>query len=259
MSAEAPPDRPSDRGCRLLVVDRSRLVAEALAAALGNRPWVASVTLATRLEEAGALLTSVDLVLVAADQPTALADVLELRRMRLGPPVVVRSVPDREDDIVAFAELGVAGLLTQDEGLASLDDLVPSVLRGDTLFSTRVAGVLLRRVRVLAQHECRGQGGHDARLTPRETEVLALIELGWTNKQIAQHLSIEVRTVKNHVHNLLEKLRVRRRGEAAALRLSSVTSGVPARLTSRDQSLTRAGIRSPEPVGDRVPDRSVGS
>jgi DNA-binding NarL/FixJ family response regulator len=43
-----------------------------------------------------------------------------------------------------------------------------------------------------------------------------LIERGMTNKQIATTLGIEVRTVKNHVHNLLEKLRVRRRGEAAA-------------------------------------------
>ena len=53
-------------------------------------------------------------------------------------------------------------------------------------------------------------------LTRREREVLTLIELGWSNKQIAQNLCIEVRTVKNHVHNLLEKLRVTRRGEAAA-------------------------------------------
>jgi DNA-binding CsgD family transcriptional regulator len=58
----------------------------------------------------------------------------------------------------------------------------------------------------------------DGHLTPREREVLALIELGWSNKQIARQLCIEIRTVKNHVHNLLEKLRVSRRGEAAVWR-----------------------------------------
>jgi two-component system, NarL family, nitrate/nitrite response regulator NarL len=52
-------------------------------------------------------------------------------------------------------------------------------------------------------------------LTPRECEILEMIELGHSNKEIARNLGIEVGTVKNHVHNLLEKLKVRRRNEAA--------------------------------------------
>jgi DNA-binding NarL/FixJ family response regulator len=63
----------------------------------------------------------------------------------------------------------------------------------------------------------RGMGGRGAkqraqadRLTPREREVLLLVEAGLTNKEIARKLSIEIRTVKNHVHNLMEKLDVRR-------------------------------------------------
>jgi two-component system nitrate/nitrite response regulator NarL len=53
-------------------------------------------------------------------------------------------------------------------------------------------------------------------LTSREIEVLGLISKGYTNQQIAQHLVIEVGTVKNHVHNILEKLNVSSRNEAAA-------------------------------------------
>jgi DNA-binding NarL/FixJ family response regulator len=53
-------------------------------------------------------------------------------------------------------------------------------------------------------------------LTTREMEVLELISKGYTNQQIAHNLVIEVGTVKNHVHNILEKLNVRSRGEAAA-------------------------------------------
>jgi DNA-binding NarL/FixJ family response regulator len=53
-------------------------------------------------------------------------------------------------------------------------------------------------------------------LTSREMEVLELISKGYTNQQIAQNLVIEVGTVKNHVHNILEKLNVSSRGEAAA-------------------------------------------
>jgi DNA-binding NarL/FixJ family response regulator len=56
-----------------------------------------------------------------------------------------------------------------------------------------------------------------AALTPRELEIVALIEQGLSNKQIAQRLSIELATVKNHVHRILAKLELSRRGEAAAL------------------------------------------
>jgi two-component system nitrate/nitrite response regulator NarL len=54
-------------------------------------------------------------------------------------------------------------------------------------------------------------------LTSREREIAALIERHLSNKEIACALGIEVATVKNHVHNLLQKLSVHRRSEAAAL------------------------------------------
>jgi DNA-binding NarL/FixJ family response regulator len=56
----------------------------------------------------------------------------------------------------------------------------------------------------------------DADLTARELEVLELIGEGLTNRQISEKLVIEVGTVKNHVHSILEKLNVSSRGEAAA-------------------------------------------
>jgi len=52
-------------------------------------------------------------------------------------------------------------------------------------------------------------------LTPRECEILEMIELGLSNKEIARKLRIEVGTVKNHVHNILDKMNVRRRNQAA--------------------------------------------
>jgi two-component system nitrate/nitrite response regulator NarL len=53
-------------------------------------------------------------------------------------------------------------------------------------------------------------------LTPRELEIVSLISGGLSNKEIARSLQIELATVKNHVHNILEKLGVARRTEAAA-------------------------------------------
>jgi DNA-binding NarL/FixJ family response regulator len=59
--------------------------------------------------------------------------------------------------------------------------------------------------------------GRSVRLTRREHETLTLIGDGLTNKQIAQQLSIELATVKNHVHHVLEKLDARSRAEAVAM------------------------------------------
>ena len=77
-----------------------------------------------------------------------------------------------------------------------------------------MAASLLRRVAALAAVH----GGElpRGRLTSREREIVRLIDQGLSNKEIARDLGIEVATVKNHVHNILEKLQVHRRGEAAA-------------------------------------------
>jgi DNA-binding NarL/FixJ family response regulator len=58
-------------------------------------------------------------------------------------------------------------------------------------------------------------------LTARERHILELIDQGFSNKEIATQLCIEVSTVKNHVHNILEKLHVNRRSQAAALMRAS--------------------------------------
>jgi DNA-binding NarL/FixJ family response regulator len=82
------------------------------------------------------------------------------------------------------------------------------------LCSPWMAATLLRRVATLAVD--RAPSPPEATLTRRELEIVALIDEGLSKKQIAWQLSIEIATVKNHVHNILEKLHVERRTEAAA-------------------------------------------
>jgi DNA-binding NarL/FixJ family response regulator len=97
-----------------------------------------------------------------------------------------------------------------------LDDIVAAttaVVRGETACSPRVAATLLRRVADRARERPYSEF---APLTSRERQVVALIDEGLSNKEIAARLCIELSTVKNHVHNLLEKLGARGRAEAAA-------------------------------------------
>jgi two-component system, NarL family, nitrate/nitrite response regulator NarL len=99
--------------------------------------------------------------------------------------------------------------------------------------SPRVAGQLLRRL--ASRAELDSTQPPRLPLTGREAEIFRLVEIGLSNKEIAAQLGIEVGTVKNHVHNLLEKLRVRRRSEAIE------------RLRGRDP-------RRPTPHPPRLPD-----
>ncbi|GJG89707.1 DNA-binding response regulator [Gemmatimonadetes bacterium T265] len=172
-----------------------------------------------------------DVVVLDMAMPASLDVARELLRAAPGTKVVALTVPDVEHAIVACAEAGVAGYVPRE---GSLDDLVAATdraVRGEVALSTAVAAGLFRRVAALAAAldmtgaagvaPGRGAGGppaagRPAGLTPREREIVALIERGLSNKQIAAQLHIELATVKNHVHNVLEKLHVRRRGDAAA-------------------------------------------
>jgi two-component system, NarL family, nitrate/nitrite response regulator NarL len=125
--------------------------------------------------------------------------------------LIAFGLPEDARPIIACAEAGAAGYISSE---GSLDDLVSAihrVVRGEATCSPRVTAQLLRRLAVLAE-EGRPEELEPS-LTSRELEVAALISDGMTNKEIARRLSIEVATVKNHVHHILEKLGVRRRRE----------------------------------------------
>jgi DNA-binding NarL/FixJ family response regulator len=129
-----------------------------------------------------------------------------------GVKVIAFAVSEIEDDLIACIEAGIAGFVTRD---ASIDDLAQSImnaLRDEVICPPRIAGLLFKRVAALSE-----AGTPNVQmLTRREREIAELLNEGLSNKEIARNLRIGSATVKNHVHNILEKLHVRRRGEAAA-------------------------------------------
>lgn len=129
--------------------------------------------------------------------------------------VVTLGVSETDAEVIACAEAGVAGFVSRDDSLADLIAAIHGAARGDLLCSPQTAGTLLRRVAALAAG--RSSIRPEARLTTREFEVVQLIDEGLSNKQIALRLCIELPTVKHHVHHILEKLGVARRGEAVSV------------------------------------------
>jgi len=199
---------------RVLVVAETRLFRDGLAQTLG-REQVDVVGAAAAGKDALDCVRSLKPDIVVLDMARVeSADMLrELTGALPSVKVVAVGVPEVERHVIACAEAGISGYVRREGTVADLVATLESVTSGEAVFSPRMAASLLRRVAVLAAER---EDDVDVRLTPRESEIAELLADGLSNKQIAQRLCVEVATVKNHVHSILDKLKVSRRGEAAA-------------------------------------------
>jgi two-component system, NarL family, nitrate/nitrite response regulator NarL len=217
------PSDPND--ITVLVLDHVRVNRENLMAMLVQEPSIADAVGAAEGEDAVGSLQgkhfTVVLISISGERNRAICR--ELVDAAKPAPVIAYAITGSYSEVLACAEAGVAGYLLCDEPQTEFVKAVAAAARGDVWCPSRVAAMLMRRMGPNG-----GQPGTPdglGRLTVREREIVELIDKGMSNKDIARKLSIEVRTVKNHVHNLLEKLEVHRRGDAAALmrRRSDVT------------------------------------
>ncbi len=220
-SADGGPDHgacrregPSARRLRVLIAADTRLYRDGLAYALRERAQAMEIEASPGegelLEAVGA---APDVLLLDVSMPCGLETLREVKARAPGVPVLALGISEVEPDVVACAEAGASGYVGKE---ASLDDLlsaIQAVVRGELQCPPKIAALLFRRVAALAAELPPVTAS--ATLTPREREVSTLLDRGWSNKQIARELRIRTSTVKNHVHNILEKLNVRRRGEAA--------------------------------------------
>jgi two-component system nitrate/nitrite response regulator NarL len=124
--------------------------------------------------------------------------------------VVAFALAESENDVIAWAESGVSGYIPRS---AALDDVVPLLectMRGEQPCSPTVASGLVRRIAIGAH----AVPDHKS-LTRREIQIVGLISKGLSNKEIANTLEIGLTTAKSHVHNVLGKLGLVRRSQAA--------------------------------------------
>jgi DNA-binding NarL/FixJ family response regulator len=127
---------------------------------------------------------------------------------------IALGILETEHQVIACAEAGVVAYVPRDGGLAQLVETLGRVVRDGALCSPSITGSLFRRLAALAERERRGVPSQP--LTMREDEIARLISEGLSNREIGRRLYIELSTVKNHVHNILDKLQLRCRADAAA-------------------------------------------
>jgi DNA-binding NarL/FixJ family response regulator len=208
-------DLPCDAS--ILIVDDCTLYRENLAAIFAAN-GAAVPTVAWDLPSLIRALDDATPSIVVLNMATRDSEMLLRAATEINPNVRVIVVGVSEDDesgIVACAEAGVAGYHTRTESLEDLLVLVRRVAAGESLCTPRVSAILLRRLSALASR--RQPAVKELVLTAREAQILGMLEMGLSNRDIAARLGIAVHTVKNHVHSVLTKLGVNGRAEAAAL------------------------------------------
>lgn len=205
---------------RVIILHRNRLFRESLALILDQQKAISVVRAAAGFEWTDEEPTSLqpDLFLLDFGVPGrgGLEDGRRIRAISSEFKILMIGVPDSEVDVLACIEVGGAsGYLHQNASVEDLVSNVRAVAAGEALCSPRIASLAFSRVSALARQTLEPRDDKLAHLTRRELEIIALIEGGLSNKEIATRLHIEVQTVKNHVHNILDKLQLNGRREAA--------------------------------------------
>lgn len=211
-------DRSISRHVDLLIIDDSSLYREGLATIIAGQSSISSVRTAQDLASLHRVLEQgpPDVILLNLASINSGELLRSARERSPASKLIVLGVSeDDEEEIVACAEVGVAGYHLRSESLRQLLQLVGSVAAGGTLCSPRITALLLRRLSSLAAQQRPDE--KVLALTTRENQILGLVAVGLSNREIADRLCIEVHTVKNHVHSVLRKLGVRRRSDAAAI------------------------------------------
>lgn len=204
---------------RVLVVSEDNRVCQTLLKNPALQQAICMAGCVSDYSEARRWLDEVDAVLASAELPDDGAYTL-LRRQFLDEyclPVVIYDLPDHTAAIIRYIEGGARGYVLKGAASSQMVRTLQAAVKGEAYVSPEVAGAVFARLAELSGwvDEMRPGTPELAQLTRREREILDLIGHDFTNQDIAEHLYIEVGTVKNHVHNILSKLKVSSRREAA--------------------------------------------
>jgi two-component system, NarL family, nitrate/nitrite response regulator NarL len=203
--------------CTLLILSDIRFFREGLAEVLRREGRFATVGLAANVDEALAAADAApQIILIDVALPDGLTAVPRLRNLSPQPQIVALALAETEPAVIAWAEAGVSGYVPRSAALGELVSLLEGIMRGEQACSGNIAAGLLRwisqsprRVATMASV------AEPSSLTVREEQVVRLIGAGLSNKEIARQLKIGLGTTKSHVHNVLGKLELKRRGQVA--------------------------------------------
>ena len=213
-------DKAGSEKVKVVIYHESRVVRKGIASLLLQSPDLTVIDLPTQetvpkkdREGRGA-----DVVLLVSELTANLpADKIQnIKYTHPDAKIVVIGVSGTENESLEYIKAGASGYVLPGGYLENLVDTIRTVNRGEVSCPPGILAILFERI---ASLQSRLEIMHDnelSSLSNRESEILKLITDGMSNKEIATYLNLELQTVKNHVHNILEKLKVRNRREAVA-------------------------------------------
>jgi DNA-binding NarL/FixJ family response regulator len=204
---------------RLLIVTPNKLLGDALARALASVEEFEVVGILSELDAAAIESASdADIVALDANFPDPpLRFVSDVRERVPDARIVIVQAPEFPQHVLPYIEAGAVGHVQSSDSFPELISILRTVHQGGAAIDPDLANLVIRQMiqlsKKLGAPLSPSDADHD--LSPRELEVLAVAAEGHSNAEIGEILFIQEGTVKNHMHNILRKLELRDRGQAA--------------------------------------------
>lgn len=200
------------------IIEDNRLVRECMTDMLNQLPDVKVVLAATSLETA--MLKEANPRVVLLDiglQDWNSLHLAETVQKEMGDSrVIVMDLLPVHEEIAEFVHAGVAGFILKDATFEDFVGTIRSVADGARVLPPPMTGTLFSQIARAAAQRGGAAALEAVRMTEREREVIALIAVGMSNKEIAQRLNIATHTVKSRVRNVMDKLALHSRLQIAA-------------------------------------------
>jgi DNA-binding NarL/FixJ family response regulator len=201
---------------RVLIADDHKLFRQGLIGLMKTREDLVEVVGEAETGEDAVLMAEKmqpDVILMDIYMPKmdGLQAAKEIRQRFPNIAIVMLTSSEKDGHLYEAVQIGVSGYLLKSLDADELFNLLEGVSRGESAMTRAMAGKLLKAVANRMADENKGEQA----LTERELFVLRLVASGASNQEIAIKLSISVNTVKSHIKNILEKLQLENRTQAA--------------------------------------------
>lgn len=200
------------------IIEDNRLVREGMTDMLNEQSDVNVVLAVTSLETARLKAASPRVVLldIGLEDTDCLELAATMRAEMESCHVIVMDLLPVHEDLAEFVNAGVAGFILKDATFDDFIGTIRSVAAGARVLPPRMTGTLFSQIARSAVQRGRDTDLEAVRMTPRERNVIELIAVGMSNKEIATRLNIATDTVKSHVRNVMDKLALHSRLQIAA-------------------------------------------
>lgn len=204
----------------MLIVNEIQYICDVITEALQDEPDIEVIDAVPTIAEAMKYVPNSDVVLVSTRlrDNGAIELTEKISEQYEETKILAMGLPEKYQTIERYIEAGADGIIDRNESMEDVVDHIHASHRGKAYLSPDATYRLMTKVAEYSQLLADIEVGVDeiSLLTPRESEILELIGKGFSNQRIADQLHIELGTVKNHVHSVLNKLDVNSRVDAAA-------------------------------------------